>query len=539
MTKTISFSSFALALIFSASVALAQEPNITFPIDELGGCSSKEECKTYCDTPSNAERCVSFAEEYGLMSSEEAERARKFAGQTGPGGCMGSECRTYCSDTEHRDECVQFAKEHNLTPPGGMPPRMGEVDIDEPEIDEGRAMQVLQEQGGPGGCKTKDECHAFCEVEENMATCLAFAEEHNLMSQEDLARARNFVGKPGPGGCRGATCRAYCESPDHREECLAFAEENGFIKPEEAERARKLINATGPGGCRGEECRTYCEDRNHANECLRFAVENGFISEEEGERHLQNMQDMQRQDGPRDQNFSGPGGCQNEEECREYCEANPDECGKFEPPGGGEPNDFGQQRAIDERGFVIPPGKNLPPGGLPTNRPCSSLAECRRLYEEHKEQFMGEVQGGEGMQGEINSRPYGGDEDRSKMKFMPGYSGENDERPPFEGQYQGQFQGYKPMPGDMMQDDRQYQQNPPPGGPPPMQYGQPSGEYRPSETYQSAPSTNFAPPPGEYHPPSDSAPPPSFEGTREPTSLSPAATFVAAVSVIFNQLLGL
>src|SRR3989344_4089447 len=210
------------------------------------------------------------------MSSEEAAQARKFAGQPGPGGCMGSECRRYCADATHREECVQFAKEHNLTPRGGLRPNIRRPEIDEPQIDEERAMRVVEERGGPGGCKTKDECRAFCDAEGNMETCLAFAAEHNLMSPDDLEQARKFVGKPGPGGCRGSECKTYCESSEHHEECLAFAEENGFIKPEEAERARKLINTTGPGGCRGEECRDYCEDPSHGDECFSFALKNGF-----------------------------------------------------------------------------------------------------------------------------------------------------------------------------------------------------------------------------------------------------------------------
>src|SRR3989338_8382274 len=146
MPKTLVVSSFALALFLAASVAFAQEQNIAFPVAELGGCESKEQCKAYCDNPAHIEACVSFAEAHGLMSSDEAAQARKFAGQTGPGGCMGSECRRYCADATHREECVQFAKEHNLTSPGGLRPDIEHLEIDEPQIDEERAMKVVEEK---------------------------------------------------------------------------------------------------------------------------------------------------------------------------------------------------------------------------------------------------------------------------------------------------------------------------------------------------------------------------------------------------------
>ena len=196
---------------------------------------------------------------------------------------------------------------------------------------------------------------------------------------------------------------------------------------------------------------------------------------------------------------------------------------------------------MEERGFQIPPGRNAP-----TNRPCSTLAECRRLYEEHKEQYTDEMQRGEGGQGEM-IRPYPSGEDRSMMKFFP--SEFQNQNPSFEDQYQeykpqnqGQYQDSKPMPGEPNYQKNpphmQYEEPPPGGGlmqyqqpgggvyqPPTGSYQPPTGEYRPPENYQSAPSSNYIPPS-------------SFEGSYEPTSLSPARTFVAAVSVIVNLLLG-
>ena len=78
---------FALSLIGGA-IAFAQEPDVSFPIAELGGCTDKGECKAYCDDIAHLNECVSFAETHGLMSNEEAAHARAFAavGSVGPGG---------------------------------------------------------------------------------------------------------------------------------------------------------------------------------------------------------------------------------------------------------------------------------------------------------------------------------------------------------------------------------------------------------------------------------------------------------------------
>jgi len=70
----------AAGLLAGAGIALAQsgQPEISFPIAELGGCNSKAECKAYCDDSTHAEACLSFAESRGMMSKDEIKTARKF-----------------------------------------------------------------------------------------------------------------------------------------------------------------------------------------------------------------------------------------------------------------------------------------------------------------------------------------------------------------------------------------------------------------------------------------------------------------------------
>lgn len=466
MARKLFLASLSLGVLVPLSFALAQ--NITFPIDELGGCNSKDECRAYCEAPANMETCLSFGERNGLMSAEEAARARKLSKLSGPAGCRGKECKTYCNDSAHFEECRAFAQERGLTPPGGKPPR----GVKGPQIDENRAMQAIEAQGGPGGCKTKDACRTYCSSEGNMKECFAFAKEHKLMSDEDIARAERFANQEGPGGCRGESCKDYCENPEHAEKCIAFAEKNDFIKHEEAEKAKKFIGKTGPGGCRGAECKTYCEDPAHREGCMQFAIENGLMSQENMER----MRGPESFGGPGQ--FSGPGGCSSEEECRAFCEANPDKCRAFgQGPGEQGPDHaVGQERAIERRGFEMPPGfaekckenpeecrKRFEEQGT-TPRELMQMDESERRMRMNK--FLGRPEGGPQNQVDGKSRPFP----------LPQQEGEGP---------------------DMM---RMYQLNP---------------QYR-----ENVPTGSYAPP--------ESPPPPS--------ALGPGFGFVASVFSIFSQL---
>ena len=148
----------SIILITSIVVAIsifayanAGKENITFPVAELENCTSKEECKAYCDKKENFEQCIDFSERHKLMSQKEARKARKgikaLAESAGPGGCTDEkECRAYCDDTSHIDECLAFAEKHKV--------------LDPEELQEVRRVTQTLKQGGklPGGCKNKKSC---------------------------------------------------------------------------------------------------------------------------------------------------------------------------------------------------------------------------------------------------------------------------------------------------------------------------------------------------------------------------------------------
>lgn len=216
------------------------------------------------------------------------------------------ECKSYCDDINHADECIAFAEEHNL--------------MNKKEVKEAKEFVKRGIRSGPGNCTTHGECESYCEDINNIEECLAFAEDHDIISKKELKEARQVAkalreGAELPGGCTNKrSCESYCEDGAHIEECVAFAEKAGFMDKREIEEMRKILplmkSGQMPGGCTSkEQCEAYCEDDSHLAECVAFAEKAGFMSSQEAE--------MVRKTGGK-----GPGGCVRDE-CEAYCE-NPD-----------------------------------------------------------------------------------------------------------------------------------------------------------------------------------------------------------------------
>lgn len=276
-------------LILGASSVVAQESTIAYPIAELGGCESKDACRTYCDDLAHVTECVAFAESHGLMDADEAREARLFAGLggKGPGGCTSKEaCEAYCEDVTRINECLAFAETHGI--------------LDDEELEEARQVARALREGAklPGGCTSKASCEAYCEDPAHMRQCLAFAKQAGFMDPDELAEAEKVAaflesGGKMPGGCQGEKeCRAYCENGDHMEECSAFAIKAGFMSEKEAEMFRKT-GGKGPGGCRGRECEAYCEAEANREVCITFAMEHDLMSAEDKARMEEGKQKAQ------------------------------------------------------------------------------------------------------------------------------------------------------------------------------------------------------------------------------------------------------
>ncbi|MFH1967804.1 MAG: hypothetical protein ABIJ84_00265 [bacterium] len=284
--------------------------NVQYPVQELGNCENEQDCRAYCDKPTNQSACLDFAQKNNLMSEEEVEMAKKFLakGGKGPGGCVGKDsCEEYCDNISHIDECISYAEENGF--------------LSGQELEEAKKVQSAIARGiKPPPCNNKKQCDVYCEEPEHMEECITFGVEAGFIHGKEAEDAQKMLQavkrgiKPPP--CRGREeCDEYCSSPDNMEVCMNFAMEAGFMSEQEKADSQKMLSALRKGikppNCRGrEECDSYCEEPEHMEECITFALAAGFMSEEDAV--------MARKTGGK-----GPGGCKGKEECESFCN-NPD-----------------------------------------------------------------------------------------------------------------------------------------------------------------------------------------------------------------------
>ena len=368
-------------------------------------CGNKKECDVYCEDPEHMEECITFGAEAGFIQGKELEDAQKMltALKKGvkPPPCKGKDaCDAYCSNPDNMEMCMNFAME------AGM---MSEQE----KANSQKMLAALKKGIKPPPCKGQQECDVYCSSEEHFQECINFSVAAGMMSEEEAKMARKTGGK-GPGECKGKEeCDAFCNNPDNQETCFNFAKDNGMIPEEDlkkmeegkqqmkqtleqapaevldclktevgADMVEKMKNGVmpqkdigekmktcfekgfnqmgppnagepgsggmippagqaGPGGCKtAEECKTYCES--NPDECKNFQPAPGETNPGD---------EMMPQQ-------AGPGGCKGPEECDAYCQSNPDKCKNFQPDQNQPPLQPGINMAPCE-------GDNCPPPGQP------------------------------------------------------------------------------------------------------------------------------------------------------------------------------
>ena len=172
-----------------------------------------------------------------------------------------------------------------------------------------------------GNCKNKSACKIFCDDSKNSDACLAFAEQHNLMSSEETTAAKKFIdnGMVGPGNCKGqAECDQYCGNSEHMEECITFAQKNGMMPQNQLEESQKVLAAikrgVKPPACGGpKECDKYCSSSAHMEECINFSIEAGIMDKGKQEEAQKVLAAIKR--------GIKPPACNGPQECDAYCSA--------------------------------------------------------------------------------------------------------------------------------------------------------------------------------------------------------------------------
>ena len=194
---------------------------------------------------------------------------------------------------------------------------------------------IVYPVAGLGGCTDKISCFSHCDNPANLDACLAFAEKHNLMPEEDLEFARAMGNRPGPGGCVGRQCEAYCDVADGKRmiECMEFVlntpEIRATLPEEDLEEMPKVLaalktGATLPPACQGKgrNCKDVCKNPSGpevAEQCFAFAEEAGLLPPEFASNPAMKQMALKMM------TEGGPGGCRGPD-CQGVCEKNPGEC---------------------------------------------------------------------------------------------------------------------------------------------------------------------------------------------------------------------
>ncbi|HSD99053.1 MAG TPA: hypothetical protein VLB73_05190 [Patescibacteria group bacterium] len=238
MRKFFSFLFLFIAVLLFAKLSFAQSAtssaapvHLSFPIAELGNCSSANSCKIYCDDPTHVDACVAYAKAHGFYKQSDLDTNQQnvLADAKTTLGCDSlASCRVYCQDSSHAEACSTFAQKHNLTG-GTQTPTNTTLE---------KAKEVL-------GCDSIDSCKALCSDSANKDKCSAFAKENGIHGGNQTV---------GPGGCTSdSSCKTFCSNPDNFQTCQQFVQAR-------VASASGQSTFTGPGGCTSEQsCRSFCD----------------------------------------------------------------------------------------------------------------------------------------------------------------------------------------------------------------------------------------------------------------------------------------
>lgn len=196
-----------------------------------GGCNTADSCKSYCEDQSHSAECLAFAEQNELGDAAKLNNAKKIQSAlkegTGPGGCSSlQECKTFCSKAENAKTCLEFAQANGL--------------VEKEDGNKIQKFNELVKAGQtPGNCQTKDACETYCDDSAHKQECADFAAKLGIINEDQAKKIKNLTS--GPGNCQSKeACQAYCNLEEHHDECLNFAQQNGLIKSEDAKNIKDV-----------------------------------------------------------------------------------------------------------------------------------------------------------------------------------------------------------------------------------------------------------------------------------------------------------
>lgn len=358
MKKTLFIFLLPFAVFLFPSLASAQS-RLTYPIPDLGYCRDAKECSLYCEIPENKAACWSYGkyklgtDVLGIttMGEEEKRQMQQKAKQYNVvfpiadlGNCAGpQECRDFCDQPTNQSICMDFAKKKGF---------QKEVNNDT-GLDRQKKDELLTKAQTELGCTSMETCSKICESDHTR--CEAFARKHGVYQEPPQSTGRysreekmQLIEKAQSElGCTSMeSCKSACEK--NPQVCMAFAKKHGFdddrknerAKDEQSDASRRPEDLNqqergapsgispnfksqrfGEGGCDSEEsCKKYCQE--HPDECPGFQ---GYTRAAQSGSPTTITSPGKQSQG----SYVGPSGCRNEAECENWCKGSPDKCPGF------------------------------------------------------------------------------------------------------------------------------------------------------------------------------------------------------------------
>ena len=282
--------------------------NVTFPIPQLGNCSSKNDCETYCNQVQNMQACIQFGEAHGLLSADQANQISKLAEDISSGKAHAPE------DCKNMQSCKEVCEHSQSAAVIAQCVKLGEETGAISKQDAAKAqafLQLLQQGKTPGGCDSKDSCETYCQSSSHSQECMAFFQKMEALipdsektSQEKqqletMIKFQQLIRQNAtPGGCTGQnSCQAYCANQSHFQECAAFAQKMGFVSKGQQQMLQQT-GGKGPGGCDSEDsCAAFCNQPQNQQTCMNFAQQTGVLDKSDANQikdAQQGLKDMEK-----------------------------------------------------------------------------------------------------------------------------------------------------------------------------------------------------------------------------------------------------
>ena len=343
-------------------------------------CGGKEKCDKYCSDPTHMEECFAFGKAAGFMSDKEIQESEKVltAIKKGvkPPACNGKkECDTYCRDTAHMEECMTFALAAGFM-------------SKEEAADSQKMLQAIKKGVKPPACNGKEECEKYCNEESHIDECITFAEAAGFMRPEEAEMARKTGGKGPGGCTNKEECEAFCNNPTNQELCFSFGKDHGMIPEGELQKIEEGKKQFSESLHQAPPEVLTCISSAVGNDNFEKLRDGTMMpSRDLGDKMGECFRQMGGGTGaPGEGGFmppagqSGPGGCKTPEECKSYCATNPEACknfGSFQGENRRDEGGSGNSQGVPS-GTIIPPGQSGPGG-------CRTAEECRSFCESNPE----------------------------------------------------------------------------------------------------------------------------------------------------------